>query len=231
MKRVTKKRQVVTPVVKKVVAPVEVKKDYDLSVIIPCHNLEKWIEPCLKSLLEQSNLMKINREVIFICDSCTDRTREIIEEKMKDNTSWDYIIKETSVHCPGGARNVGLDEAKGKYIWFIDGDDWLTDSRAVDILIECMLRDDMDIVEFKIKSNANPDGVFGSGTVWRAMLSRRIIGNERFNDRQNGEDNDFSWNVWHKEGRKYGKVALAPYFYNYPREGSQSDIAYHTVKK
>jgi glycosyltransferase involved in cell wall biosynthesis len=231
MKRVTKKRQVVTPTVKKVVKTIEPKKDYTLSVIIPCYNLEKWIEPCLDSLLEQTNLMKINREVIFICDSCTDRTREIIEEKTKDNSAWDYIIKETSVHCPGGARNVGLDIAKGKYIWFIDGDDWLTDPRAVDILVDCMLKDDMDIVEFKIKSKANPDGVFGSGTVWRAMLSRRIIGNERFNDRQNGEDNDFSWNIWHKEGRKYGKVALAPYFYNYPREGSQSDIAYHTVKK
>lgn len=232
MKKINRKKYNVTApktAPKKVVE--EAKKDYMLSIIIPCHNLEKWIEPCLISLLEQKNEQKINREIIFICDNCTDRTREIIESKIKDNTSWDFIIEDANVRCPGGARNIGLDKAKGKYIWFIDGDDWLTTEKAVDTLIYCMIKDDMDIVEFKIKSRANPDGVFGTGTVWRAMLSRRIIGNTRFNDRQNGEDNDFSWDVWHKEGVKFGRIALAPYFYNYPREGSQSDIAYHTVEK
>lgn len=53
------------------------------------------------------------------------------------------------------------------------------------------------------------------------MLSSRIIGDMRFNNRQTGEDNDFIWDIYHKPEAKYGKIAMAPYFYNFPREGSQ----------
>ena len=202
----------------------------DISIIIPCHNLEDWIGKCIDSLLIQTNIYNTKRDVIFICDNCTDNTQIIIEEKMH-NSEWEYSVVESRAGSPGGARNLGLELTNSKYIWFIDGDDWLTCPEAIDTLYNCMTKDDMDIVEFKIKSKANPDGVFGTGTVWRAMLSRRIIGNTKFNDRQNGEDNDFSWEVWHKPGVKYGKIDFAPYFYNYPRKNSQSDLAYHTYKE
>ena len=85
----------------------------------------------------------------------------------------------------------------------------------------------MDIVEFKIKSNSNPDGAFGGGTVWRAMLSKRIIGDLTFNNRQVGEDNDFADIIWNKENAKYGKIDFAPYFYNFPRKGSLLTTAWN----
>ena len=107
------------------------KEGNSLDLIIPCHNLEEWIEPCLKSICSQENKLEAQRKAIFICD-------------------------------------------------------------------------------------------IGGGTVWRAMLSSRVIGNLRFNNRQNGEDNDFSWNIWNKPGSKYGKIDFAPYFYNFPRVGSQT---------
>lgn len=202
----------------------------EVSLIIPCHNLELYIQKCLDSILMQKNDMNISREIIFICDNCTDNTQKIIETNMK-NSNWTYSIIVASEGSPGGARNRGLDAATGKYIWFIDGDDWLTCDNAIDILYECMIKDDMDIVQFKIKSNVSPQGQFGTGTVWQAMLSRRIIGNTRFNNRQNGEDNDFCHVVWNKKGVKFGRIALAPYFYNYPREGSLSDIAYNVYQR
>jgi len=208
----------------------KIEEPNKLSIIIPCHNLEKFITPCLNSLLEQENKANLEREIIFICDNCIDKTHKIIEKKMK-KSQYEYHIIDTSVGSPGYARNIGLDHATGKYIWFIDGDDWLTTPVALDVVTECMIKDDMDIVEFKIKSNAHPEGKFGGGTVWRAMLSKRIIGDTRFNDRQNGEDNDFCDIVWNNPNAKYGRISLAPYFYNFPREGSQSDIAYHTFKK
>ena len=192
----------------------------DITLIIPCHNLEKWITPCLDSICAQENKQKINRRAIFICDNCTDRTHEMIEEKMKDST-WKYDIIDAQVGSPGLARNIGLDKANTDYIWFVDGDDWLTCNNAIDEMYRLMKKDDMDIIEFKIKSTKNPDGAFGGGTVWRCVLSSRIIGDMRFNDRQCGEDNDFIWDIYHKQGRKYGKIAMAPYFYNFPREGSQ----------
>ena len=195
------------------------KKD-DITLIIPCHQLEKWITPCLESLCSQINKHDIQRRAIFICDNCTDKTHEIIENKMK-NSEWNYDIIDAHVGSPGLARNIGLDKANSNYIWFVDGDDWLTCDNAVDELWRLMAKDDMDIIEFKIKSKANPDGAFGGGTVWRCVLSSRIIGDMRFNNRQCGEDNDFIWDIYHKEGRKLGKIAMAPYFYNTPREGSQ----------
>ena len=89
-----------------------------------------------------------------------------------------------------------------------------------------MVTDDMDIIQFKIRSNANPLGEFGSGTVWQAMFSKRLIGDYRFNDRQVGEDNDFCAEMWDNRNPKLGKIDFAPYFYNFPRENSLSDIAY-----
>lgn len=130
----------------------------------------------------------------------------------------------------GGARNIGLEHCDSKYIWFIDGDDWLVGDDAIDIVLDCMIRDDMDIVQFKIRSNVSPLGQFGGGTVWTAMFSKRLIGDYRFNNRQNGEDNDFCEEMWNHRNPKFGKIALAPYFYNYPRKDSLSDIAYNTYK-
>jgi glycosyltransferase involved in cell wall biosynthesis len=193
----------------------------NITLIIPCHNLEKWITPCLNSLKKQENKQKLKRRVIFICDNCTDKTHSIIEDKMKYCYSWKWEIIDAAAGSPGAARNIGLDKTNSEYVWFVDGDDWLTCNNAIDELYRLMKKDDMDIIEFKIKSKANPDGAFGGGTVWRCVLSSRIIGNMRFNDRQIGEDNDFIWDIYHKPGAKYGKIALAPYFYNFPRIGSQ----------
>lgn len=194
---------------------------FDMTLIIPCHNLEKWIMPCLESIKNQTNDQKIRRQVIFICDSCTDNTVKIIKKTMRNCISWNWTVINVVAGSPGHARNFGLDIADSKYIWFVDGDDWLACDNAIDELYRLMEKDDMDIIEFKIKSKANPDGAFGGGTVWRCVLSSRIIGNMRFNDRQTGEDNDFIWDIYHKPGAKYGKIAMAPYFYNFPREGSQ----------
>ena len=200
-------------------------------MIVPCHELERFITPLLDSLLSQDNKENIKRLVYFVCDSCTDNTHKMIEDKMSTSNNWEYVIEDVEVHSPGLARNVALDNINATYIWFVDGDDWLTCNNAIDEMYRLMAKDDMDLIEFKIKSRANPDGAFGSGTVWRAWMSSRIIGNERFNDRQVGEDNDFAWNIWHRKGVRYGKIALAPYFYNFPREGSQMDKVYGTYKK
>ena len=84
---------------------------------------------------------------------------------MKKCYTWVTEIIDAHVGSPGEARNLGLDKADTKYIWFVDGDDWITCNNAVDELYRLMKKDDMDIIEFKIKSNAHPEGAFGGGTV------------------------------------------------------------------
>ena len=104
----------------------------DLSIIIPVHNLEHFIQPLLSSLYNQS-IQNIEVEYIFVLDSCTDNTQQIIE-------SWIPIIKNGTIkiyhvdcHCCGGARNYGIEHSSGKYIWFVDGDDMLLGQQAIQI--------------------------------------------------------------------------------------------------
>ena len=60
-----------------------ISKTYDLSIIIPCHNLEGLIGNCLDSILSQKT--KYTYEIICICDRCTDNTKNIIFDKLKNS--------------------------------------------------------------------------------------------------------------------------------------------------
>jgi glycosyltransferase involved in cell wall biosynthesis len=91
-----------------------------ISIIIPVYNAEKFIAKCLDSVLNQSHQ---NLEIILVNDGSTDRSGLICD---------DYARKDTRVialHKVNGgvssARNAGLKMAKGKYIGFVDPDDWI----------------------------------------------------------------------------------------------------------
>ena len=101
----------------------------DLSIIIPVHNLENHILPLLVSLKLQVKSWKA--ELIFVCDNCTDKTKDIIETFDFSNTYEAIKVIECDVRSCGLGRNVGFKSAEGKYIWFMDGDDWLTSPYAI----------------------------------------------------------------------------------------------------
>lgn len=195
-------------------------KGVDLSVIIPCHNLEDWVAGVLESLCSQTNELGARREAIFLCDACTDRTHEIIEQTMA-TSNWEYYIFDTNYKCPGGARNEGLEVAKGEYIWFVDGDDWLVKDNAIDIFLGAAQKGDYDLLECEICSRAHPEGRFGGGTVWRFLIRRDAIGDLRFDNAQNGEDSRFAHALLINPELKIGKLEEVIYFYNHPRVGSQ----------
>ena len=90
------------------------------SIIIPVYNVEAYLRECLDSVLNQTFA---DWEAICVNDGSTDQSEKILEE---------YAQKDARMHCVsksnGGtstARNVGMKEAKGEYIVFLDGDDWL----------------------------------------------------------------------------------------------------------
>lgn len=90
-----------------------------ISIIIPVYNTEKYIERCLDSVLKQEYE---NKEIIVINDGSTDKSEEKINKYINQIK---YIKKEN-----GGlsdARNVGIEKATGKYIMFIDSDDYIED--------------------------------------------------------------------------------------------------------
>ena len=91
-----------------------------VSIIVPAYNLEDYIEPCLDSLVNQT-LKEI--EIIVINDGSTDSTQEKIEKfAQQDSRIIPLVLENGGV---SNARNQGLNIAKGEYIGFVDGDDWV----------------------------------------------------------------------------------------------------------
>jgi len=95
-----------------------------ISVIIPCYNSEKYIDYCMKSVIEQTIGIK-NLQIILINNGSKDDTiyklREW-EKKFPDNI---IIITYDENLRPGGARNLGICYADADYIGFVDSDDWI----------------------------------------------------------------------------------------------------------
>lgn len=119
----------------------KIDEKLDLSIIVSAYNVSKYIEDCMKSVLNQET--KYNYEVIVIDDGSTDNTLSILQ-KYKD----DYILKIISQENKGfsGARNVGIDIAKGKYLMFLDSDD-LLEKNSIQVLLETAYKSNASIVE------------------------------------------------------------------------------------
>ena len=104
-------------------------KEIKVSVIVPIYNVEKYLDKCLESLLKQT-LKEI--EIIAINDGSTDRSVEIIQKYInKFNIK---LINKTN----GGlssARNVGLENAIGEYIAFVDSDDFIHENMFKELYI------------------------------------------------------------------------------------------------
>lgn len=193
----------------------------DLSVIIPCHNLSTYIKPLLNSFNTQ-NIEERSVELIFVFDACTDDTRKIVEEYLPFTPPYEAIhLINADVKSCGFARNVGLEIAQGKYIWFIDGDDWLLSDDAFSICIENMNYHGTPLMKFGF--DYPKTFKFGNSPVmvWQYCYSRELIGDTRFLSIQPSEDVAFNKEIFAKmKGRRYTNLRMNLYYYNYGREGS-----------
>lgn len=188
----------------------------DLSIIVPCHDLENYIDKLLDSLEKQIFAYQV--EIYFICDSCSDKTAEIITEWAKNKGQFQGYLLEVEVHSCGLARNVALDYVKGDYIWFLDGDDWLTDVWAIEKLITSMKVTDADLISFDYEAPNFPHKGHPA-MVWQYCFKHNFIRGRRFKSIQPHEDRDFMQEVFADEP-KYMNFHETLYHYNYLREGS-----------
>ena len=118
----------------------EIKEyDYLLSVIIPVYNVEPYLQNCLDSL---KNAITDEMEIILINDGSIDNSPQIASNFAQENKNVRYITQEN--HGLGNVRNVGLKEAKGKYIAAIDSDDKINSNFFKEAIN--YLKKDVDIV-------------------------------------------------------------------------------------
>ena len=104
-----------------------------LSIIVPVYNVENWLSRCASSLINQ-DLDKSEYEIIFVNDGSTDDSFEIAK---KYSESYDNIILISQENKGlSAARNAGINKANGKYIWFVDSDDWIEPNIAGQLLKE-----------------------------------------------------------------------------------------------
>ena len=102
-----------------------------LSVIIPAYNVEKYIERCINSVLNQ--YLK-NIEIIVIDDGSKDKTSDICLKISENNKN--IIYKKVQNGGCSTARNLGISMAKGKYIAFLDSDDWVDSDMYINMIEE-----------------------------------------------------------------------------------------------
>ncbi|MEO9890986.1 glycosyltransferase [Aurantibacter sp.] len=115
-----------------------------LSFVIPCYNMEKYLPECLDSLLDQ-NLNTDEFEVIVVNDESKDNTLNIANDYANKHPCIKVLDKKNG--GVGAARNSGLDQAIGKYIFFLDPDDFLAQN-VVGKLLAVIEANDLDILTF-----------------------------------------------------------------------------------
>lgn len=117
-----------------------------ISIVIPCYNCEEWIENLYNSLNNQTDK---SFEVIFVNDGSKDNSLKKFEEVFSVGALNCKIINQEN-RGVSVARNVGIDNAMGKYIYFLDPDDKIEKNFCEDILYN-MANSDIDMIFFNYR--------------------------------------------------------------------------------
>lgn len=168
-----------------------------VSIVVTVYNTEKYIEKCIDSLLRQTYE---NIEIILIDGGSTDRTTEICS-KYADNYEKIRLVKKENEGV-SSARNRGIDEATGKYIVFVDGDDWI-ENKTVQTLV-WLLEENKADMSYIIKNGhmySSGEVLIGNGQkmllhilntssfeIWGKLFKKDLFKNIRFPDGKQNED-------------------------------------------
>lgn len=208
-----------------------------LSFIVPFYNVELYIEECIRSLYNQ-DIPWDEYEVICIDDCSPDGSRKIVEKLQTEYPTLKLLTTPENLR-QGGARNMGLDIARGKYIWFVDSDDYIKPN-CLKRLLNQAEEEDLDILDFDFDSDfskqafikneksfdsgicSGADYVFckeyGGRWSWRCscvcggIIKYELIKNLRFREKVQFEDNDYAL-LMYANAKRVKHIADRPYYY------------------
>lgn len=212
-----------------------------VSIIIPVYNVEEYLPDCLESCINQT---MHDIEIICVDDSSSDNSKEILEDYQKKDSRIKLLFHTKNLR-QGAARNAGLQEASGEYIWFIDSDDYI-DLNACQILYDEASKFDVDILSFQALNfcyEKNQKKIAPSNFIvdlpkncildltgnikinctinvapWGYISKRDFIKGFSFAEECFHEDVDFTLIVF-SQCKRFRCIAYTPYFYR-QREGS-----------
>lgn len=96
----------------------------ELTVIIPVYNVEKYVAKCVESILAQ-DADKSRFEVLYVIDGSTDNSEQIIKALLSKSPQENTFVLSKANGGLSSARNFGVENSNGNYIWFVDSDDWI----------------------------------------------------------------------------------------------------------
>ncbi len=199
-----------------------------LSIIVPVYNVEKYLRDCLDSLLDQ-DISKEIYEIVCVDDGSPDNSYEVLQSYANKYSNVVIIRKENG--GVSSARNLGISKARGKYIWFVDADDYIRPNclKTIKTIIEeydvtVVKIDYSSVDEEKSPSNIIPDDLsysvinsaVSSPNVFTMIYNKEIIISNQilFNEQMKyGEDTLFQYFFYLFSERKHAKIDGVIYFY------------------
>lgn len=171
-----------------------------VSVITTFYNAEQFILNAINSVWQQRTDDTFDIEYIIVDDKSQDRSRDLVnkffEDKQRDDFEVRIIEPKENLGC-GGARKFGIDHARGKFLMFLDADDYYMKIDFIMRAHKAIIEEDADIVEYGMIFN-QPNGEKTNSTVKEKI----IVENPSTAELLLFKDNAIKFNVWTKIYRK-----------------------------
>lgn len=206
-----------------------------ISIIVPIYNVEKYLEKCIQSLLDQTF---VDYEIILVNNGSPDNCGDICDEFAKKSSKISVLHLENGGVCR--ARNEGMKLANGEYYCFVDSDDWVEKDYLKDfvdnldssftMVVQDAYRDLPDEIQkdyfnfrnekyevTKDKIKLFNDGFFQEGFPWNKIFSSKIIKENNLTFDPNIKlGDDEKWNLnYYKYIRAFKFISKSNYHYIY----------------
>lgn len=209
----------------------ESRYTYQISMIVPVYNREKLIEKCIYTINEQT-LENKYFEVIFVDDFSSDNSVDVIKKLIGNHVNYRILQRPINSGSASAPRNDGLMAAKGKYIYFVDSDDYIYPYTLKDMLVQAQ-QNNSDVVY--VKYDGDPGRPWGkrpfvkgdvskadiaTNHLVRSLMSSKLIRSDILKDNKIyypldikvGEDRVFMMEVLSHASR-YSILGNKPYYY------------------
>lgn len=187
-----------------------------ISIIMPVYNVEKFIEQSLESVFFQKNQ---NYELIIIIDGATDNSQQLVSKVVEEKNNLNVRVIETENRGLSAARNKGIFESKGKYIYFFDSDDYL-DQNFLSTVVPIIENAKVDIVLFNYREIEQESMKIVSERV--SDVCGKFSSESLIDKYLDGEVQNYAWsyiarkdiyvqnNILFPEGRAYEDITVLP---------------------